>query len=269
MDSILLTLLSNQNACFFRRTSVGKYQLIHQASWANMLFPGISTNKPISISNHSFFIDDFVDELEQDWLKTNSPILHSGIWSEQLTDGSTLRLEAEAFRSDGDIYLFIKNLAQSFQEKQKTLQAAREAVIANEQLLKNHLDSQDRLQALIKQTPNDDLLLDTLSKAIDEMDVAVIVCNQKYENIIENPAAKYLFEQQNQGRDSLTITLELLDRQYPNFAEQLTQKGEWKGEVCWVKPPFNLRWLKLSVTTIIFILLFCTRNYPRVLRVLL
>jgi len=252
MDNILLTLLSNQNACFFKRTSTNQYQLLHKASWADQLLPGIMVNTDTQLDGTSLFLDDFIEELEQDWLENGAPILHSGIWSEQAPDGKMLRLEAEAFRSNDDVYLLIKNLAEAFQEKQKTLQAAREAIISNEQLLKEHHDSQDRLQALMSQTPKDDMLFEVLSRAVHEMDAAIIICDNKYNNIIENPAAKLLFDAQQlaENKDSIITVLDLLDRQYPNFGEELAKNSEWKGEICWVKPPFNLRWLKLSVIAI-------------------
>ena len=83
----------------------------------------------------SIFLDDFFLDAGEVWKGDTSFTLSSGFWTEQ-NEKQVLRLEALAINSEsGSRYLVVKNIEEQFDEKRKTLQAARELLLSHHEIV--------------------------------------------------------------------------------------------------------------------------------------
>lgn len=242
------------NCSVFKYQGGGQFDVIYNdADWARALFKELQGENPVSLFGSSLFLDDFLRDAESFWQqKSAGPTLNSGIWTESLDQTQVAHLEAEAIKADHVQLLIIKNLAAQFESKQKTLQVAREMVLANENILARHDYAQERVSTLASTTDSLQSILDSVSKAVDAVNTAIIIVDSEFVSLMENPAAYGLFNLQpsiDSGK-AIGILLQLLDKQYPEFNRIVCSNQAWQGELCWMQPPFNMKWLMLSIIPI-------------------
>lgn len=253
MDSELDIILKSLDCVMFRYRGQGQFERVFtDTTWLNKLIYLDTPAKYFSLLGHSLFLDDFIAEAESFWLEKSEHLLESGIWTEEYKNNPPMHFEAEAIIADDSSYLIIKNLARKFADKQKTLQIAREMILSHEELIARHEYTKDRVKSLLLDSLNLHSVIDTISMAVDTIDTGIIITDENLASLIENPASQAMFNDENQlhKRSSVAMLLKLLDKQYPELERVLGAQQAWQGELCWMKPPFIMKWFMLSITPI-------------------
>ncbi|MFD2165072.1 putative bifunctional diguanylate cyclase/phosphodiesterase [Thalassotalea euphylliae] len=250
MEHDLVEVLKSLDCIAFKYQGHGQFDTIFgETLWAKNLVPSIQQGNPISLFGHSLFLDDFIRDAETYWESNDKEPYDSGIWAEQQPNGTELHFEAQALNNDNLQLLLIKNLAHQFQAKQKTLQSAREMILANENVLSRHHYAQERVASLVSESDNLKVILESVSQAVDAINTGIIIADSGLNCQLENPAVFHLFNltPEQDTHKGLGILLQLLEKQYPEFNRILCSDQPWQGELCWMQPPFNMKWLMLSV----------------------
>lgn len=253
MDSELDIILKSLDCVMFKYRGEGQFERVFtEAPWLNQLLTLDSSVKYISLLGHSLFLDDFISEAETFWLDKSEHLLESGIWTEQYQNAAPLHFEAEAIIANDASYLIIKNLARKFADRQKTLQIAREMILSHEELKTRHQYTKERVKSLLSESADLHSIFDTISTAVDSIDTGIIITDNKLTCLIENPASQEMFtdDLQAEPQNSLGLLFKLLDKQYPELERVLGSQQAWQGELCWMQPPFNMKWFMLSITPI-------------------
>ncbi len=250
MDRDLHLVLKSLDCVMFRYRYQGQFESVFvDTPWLKQLLPFNHSAKYFPLYGHSLFLDDFIKEAERFWLSHNETLLESGIWTEQLNDNELMHFEAEAIIADDMCYLIIKNLERKFADRQKTLQLAREMILAHEDLVSRHNYTQERVQHLLSQSDDLQAVLSIISTAVDSVNTGIIITDAQMQPQIDNPAIYSLFnvDKTNNEQKTLSLLLKLLDKQYPELERILSAEQTWQGEICWMQPPFTMKWFMLSV----------------------
>ena len=102
----------------------------------------------------SIFLDDLFLDADEVWKGETSFTLSSGFWTEH-NESQVLRLEALAINSEsGSRYLVVKNVEEQFDEKRKTLQAARELLLRHHEIVGQHEYIRHKLNGVLRRTPD-------------------------------------------------------------------------------------------------------------------
>jgi len=249
MDKALAILLSSFNCVMVEFKNKTDYIGVHTAEeWSSQLFVP-QQNNIFTINEQSYFLADFIHLAFDFWRDQKQATLPSGIWTESHIDGSQLHFEAEAINADGKHFLLIKNIAEQFNQRQQTLQTAREMSLSHNDLLTHHQYTQERIESVIAKQTNAQLLTQSITKAVSALETGIVITNKNLNCVFENPAIFDLFELNcnYQGGQALRQLLNLLDKQYPEFEHTLYNHEAWQGELCWMAPPFNMKWFMLSL----------------------
>ncbi|NMP30758.1 EAL domain-containing protein [Thalassotalea sp. M1531] len=251
MENDLNQVLKSIDCIAFKFQGSGQFDTIfNDTEWSPKLLKNLLAGNPVSLYGNSLFLDDFLRDAEAFWQQTaSSNTLSSGVWTEQFDNGVLGHFEAQAIKADRYQLLVIKNLAEQFDEKQKTLQVAREMILANENILARHDYAQERVASLVSESDNLKSILDSVSRAVDAINTGILIADNEFNCLMENPAVYNLFNLQadKDNGKALTIILQLLDKQYPEFNRIICSDQSWQGELCWMQPPFSMKWLMLSI----------------------
>ena len=249
MDTDLQRVLSAMNCIVFRYQGAGQFSPVFTyVNWFDLLLPNLSSKETCHLLGNSYFLDDFIRDAKEFWHEDSGDSLSSGVWTEAPDNERKLHFEAEAIRVKESHYLIIRNLAEQFADKQKTLQAARETILANENIVARHHYAQERISSLVSESGNTQLIIDSISRAVDAINTGILIADSEMNCVMENPAVYQLFNLQAQDKNNaMAIILQLLDKQYPEFNRIMCTNQNWQGELCWMQPPFNMKWLMLSI----------------------
>ncbi|MAG76774.1 MAG: diguanylate phosphodiesterase [Colwelliaceae bacterium] len=257
MEDKLNPILQSLNCVAFQYHADGYFHNVFiDLPWAQDLIPNIESRPYQTLTGHSFFLDDFIRDAISFWQSQSSHLnnekLDSGIWTEHLENKDAMHLSAEAINHPNGQFLIIKNLAHEFEEKQNTLQAAREMLIANENVVASHQYAQERVASISNEQASLQRIVEAISKAVDTINTGILIVDSEMNCLMDNPAIKQLFNLTvESNKDSiLTIILQLLEKQYPEFNQILSSDETWQGELCWMLPPFNMKWFMLSIIPI-------------------
>jgi diguanylate cyclase (GGDEF)-like protein len=226
--------------------------LHHNLPWVFDLFETAPTNTVIQLPCKSLFLDDFIQQAAELWQTDDEDRLNSGIWTEQLTQGRELHLEAIAVNALHEKLLVIHNQEKQFTQRQTTLQSARELVIANEVLQEQHLRVKSKLEEILLTSKSLSDKFDALSSLIEQAKFGAIILDDQRQPILQNPAVFDLFDLtfNKESTQALNILIELAQKQYPEFERVMSVRENWQGEVLWMQPPFNNKWLNISIYVI-------------------
>jgi diguanylate cyclase (GGDEF)-like protein len=250
MDSTLLKTLDLLDCVVFKR--VGKERLLvvyNEADWINLLIPEIQdNNKAFNLENHSAYLEDFLIDAENLWHSNKAGRIESGIWSEQFST-QLLRLEATAILTDGVCYLVIHKVTNQYAQKQATLQVARELLLSSDKVAAQHEHLHDRLDDLLRTDKNLPVTKQPLALAIAQTNLGVVVLDANMQLINSNPALHSLFNDSLVKTDlpSDKLLLKLFSSQYPECERVFATASAWSGEIYWLNPPKQGKWLKLSI----------------------
>ncbi len=244
----LIQALGIINCTIIKCLDEGNFELLHSnEQWTFDLLPEAQGTEQFQFSGNSAYLQDFLIDAEHFWKIGNEGQIQSGIWTEQ-TPNSLLRLEAIAAISKGERYLVINNLQQEYHRQQKTLQAARELLITNDKVMAQQEYMHERLQQVLSQ--NKGLLTSQgpINKAIENADIAVMICDHEMHAVTENSNAHRFFELDPKGKQQpFAILLDLFKKQYPESERVFETQDRWSGELYFQDPKGMGKWFQLSL----------------------
>lgn len=221
-----------------------------ESDWLQQLLPQAKLNHPFILEEQSYFLQDFLIDAKALWCNAAQSQLNSGFWTETLENHTSLHLDAKAIKTGTNNVLILTNQADAFSQKQKTLQSARNILLANDQLQAQYEHLHNKLLSMINTSHSVNNLFTPVVSAVENASFGVIIFDPEFNVIIENPAVFKTFEVTHFARSTLTspsqIMLKLMRSQLPEFPRLLETSASWNGELCWMKPPHTLKWLKVG-----------------------
>jgi len=221
------------------------------SAWASDLFPQSNNQFSFIINSDTPFLFDFLIDAKLIWRQAENGKLRSGLWTEVTHNNKELHLEAIAIRQEQRNLLIISNQQESFTHQQKTKQSAREVLLSYDRLFLKNEYLHTRLLSILKQpAAQNNNIIATTSKVIENAEFAVIITSSDFTTSIENSAALRLFEQNKavstQQSRPIDIIITLMKNQLPEYERLLLTHSSWNGELCWILPPSTLKWLKIG-----------------------
>ncbi len=95
------------------------------------------------------FLENFIADSEAFWRKGSGGVLRSGPWVETTTDGAECHLEASALLVNGAEVLLVQELIESYEERRKLLQRARENSLNYQRLIKEIQEKEVLLHCIV------------------------------------------------------------------------------------------------------------------------
>lgn len=103
--------------------------------WLHQLWPSLGTDEAeLPLAEASPFLENFLIDAEECWLKGGTKRVQSGPWIEQRSGRDDVQLDATALTAGGQSILLLERLGEAFEKKKDVLQRAREVVIAHQRL---------------------------------------------------------------------------------------------------------------------------------------
>ncbi len=249
MDASLLTTLGLLDCVVFRRISAEKFEVMHKAgNWLDELLPETVDVKVFCFEQNSAYLQDFLVDAENLWRANKDGRIESGLWSEQLST-QLVRLEASAVVSDNQGYLIVNKLDAKYRQKQQTLQIARELLLSTDRISAQHDYLHARLEELLSQPDRAPTAQQPIAQALAQADLGVAILDADLHLLNSNPALCSLFDDTH-VEISLPpdkLLLELFRTQYPECERVFSTASSWTGEIYWLNPPRQGKWLKLSI----------------------
>lgn len=233
-------------------SNVGTVKLVEgDSQWIYDLFPDSKNGQIFSINDDTPFLQDFLIDARLIWNSSNNGRVNSGFWTEVINGHKELHLEAIAIRQELHNILIISNQTEEFIYRQRTMQSARELLLQNDRLIEQNEYLHSRLLSILKRPNEQNNILSSLTKAIENAGFAVLITESDLTTIIANTAALNLFVQGNSASKKqsapMDVIVQLLKNQLPEFDRIILTKSSWDGELCWMSPPSTLKWLKVAL----------------------
>lgn len=247
MDTSIFHELGLLDCVILKRISEKKFEVLYKSQdWLYALLPQSTHKSQFSIDDTCTYLEDFLIDAEALWRAQTNCKVDSGIWTETLAN-HTLRLEAQAVLCEEHQYLIIHHITDKFEKQQSTLQIARELLLSNDKINEQHETLHARMEELLNQTAQAKKVELPIIQALESTDLGVAILDKHHQLIRGNPALSALFNDSHieikQPIDRLI--LDLLKRQYPEFDRVCKTHSTWTGEICWLNPPVQGKWLKI------------------------
>ena len=252
MDIHLLNALGITDCAIFRSTT-SLQCLTPDVSWLHKIVSLDDDDKIKPDAFSSIFLNDFMTDANEIWRSDNINTLSSGFWTEEI-ENESLHLEALAINSGkGEHFLVIKNVESQYEEKQKTLQAARELLLSHHEIVGQHEYIRQRLDKTLLKNKNYEKLVPPIKQAIHHLDTGVVILDKDRETVLDNKSARQLLScsRSNDSANRLKHLLE--DVSVPDtFLPTLIEKrSAWQGELYW-QPTENYEvWLQVTIHPVI------------------
>ena len=252
MDIHLLNALGITDCAIFRSTT-SLQCLTPDVSWLHKIVSLDDDDKIKPDAFSSIFLNDFMTDANDIWQNDSVFTLSSGFWTEE-DENESLHLEALAINSGkGEHFLVIKNVESQYEEKQKTLQAARELLLSHHEIVGQHEYIRQRLDKTLLKNKNYEKLVPPIKQAIHHLDTGVVILDKDRETVLDNKSARQLLScsRSNDSANRLKHLLE--DVSVPDtFLPTLIEKrSAWQGELYW-QPTENYEvWLQVTIHPVI------------------
>jgi diguanylate cyclase (GGDEF)-like protein len=225
-------------------------------SWFSTLFPGIDNGHNLTIAKDHAFIHDFVFDAQEFWQSQSGTQLNSGIWTEEFVNKvgnpKLLRLECIAAIANNQHFLLISNAQTAYQQKQQTLQIAREMLLSHDKMQAQHDFLSQKLQSVIQRNATVLDLHLPVEQAIQNADIGVIILDDKLVTLFCNSAAHSYFElEPGQTNTPASVVKQLISSQYPESKTLFESDKSWNGELHWQCSPDIQKWLQASIEPVI------------------
>ena len=249
MNTSLLTSLGLLDCVVFKRISVTEFQVLHRSgNWLDVLLPETINTEVFCFEQNSAYLEDFLIDAEKLWQTKQAGRIESGLWSEELST-QLIRLEASAVLHENQCYLIVNKIDAKFEQKQQTLQIAREALLSTDKIAAQHNYLNERIEELLSGPSHSISMQQAYDQALAQTDLGVAILNADLSLINSNPALRSFFDDThikiNLPPDKLI--LELFRNQYPECERIFSTASSWTGEIYWLNPPKQGKWLKLSL----------------------
>jgi diguanylate cyclase (GGDEF)-like protein len=250
MDTSLFHDLDLLDCVIFERTGINKFEVLYNAQqWLFDLLPETIDKTTFQFEQNSLYLEDFLIDAEALWASKTPGSVDSGIWSEALANDQLLRLEASANVNNGRYYLIVHKLKDKFDQKQKTLQIARELLLSNDKITEQHEHLHAQMDELLSQSERSKAFQQPIIQALEQTDLGVAILDPNLQLVKGNPALQTLFNDSHiEIKPPIDrLILELFKKQYPEYERVFATKSAWTGELCWLNPPEQGKWLKVTI----------------------
>ncbi|MDP2597777.1 sensor domain-containing protein [Alteromonas stellipolaris] len=252
MDIHLLNALGITDCAIFKSTT-SLQCLTPDVSWLHKIAILDDDNKVNPDNFSSMFLDDFMTDANDIWKNDNVFTLSSGFWTEE-NENEALHLEALAINSGkGQHFLVIKNVETQYEEKQKTLQAARELLLSHHEIVGQHEYIRQRLDKTLLKNKNYEKLVPPIKQAIHHLETGVVILDKDRETVLDNKSARQLLSCSRSNDSANRLEHLLQDVSVPDtFLPTLIEKrSAWQGELYW-QPTQNYEvWLQVTIHPVI------------------
>lgn len=252
MDIHLLNALGITDCAIFKSTT-SLQCLTPDVSWLHKIVSLDDDDKIKPDAFSSIFLNDFMTDANEIWRSDNINTLSSGFWTEA-NKNQVLRLEALAINSGkGEHFLVIKNVESQYEEKQKTLQAARELLLSHHEIVGQHEYIRQRLDKTLLKNKNYEKLVPPIKQAIHHLETGVVILDKDRETVLDNKSARLLLSCSRESNSSDRLQHLLEDVSVPDtFLPTLIEKrSAWQGELYW-QPTENYEvWLQVTIHPVI------------------
>ena len=137
-NPILEVFLANQGYALFEYLDNGLFRPIGEyPKWCEKLWKGALTrDKTIRLGEASSLLENFLIDAGGFWNSNREGSANSPVWIERDSANHEVPLEAAALHLDGKNVLLIRNLSNTYAERQKLYQAARDSLLEHERLMR-------------------------------------------------------------------------------------------------------------------------------------
>ncbi len=252
MDIHLLNALGITDCAIFKSTT-SLQCLTPDVSWLHKIAILDDDNKVNPENFSSIFLDDFMTDANDIWQNDSVFTLSSGFWTEE-SKNEALHLEALAINSGkGQHFLVIKNVETQYEEKQKTLQAARELLLSHHEIVGQHEYIRQRLDKTLLKNKNYEKLVPPIKQAIHHLETGVVILDKDRETVLDNKSARQLLScsRSNDSANRLEHLLEDVSVPETFLPTLIEKRSAWQGELYW-QPTQNYEvWLQVTIHPVI------------------
>jgi len=130
--------LANQGYALLEHLGDGAFRPVGEApDWLEEMWgPASGREKAIHVGEQSPFLENFLVDADSYWNSKREEALSSGIWTERDSSGREVPFEAWAVRLDGKPVLVVRNISDTYAERQQLFQTARESLLEHERLIR-------------------------------------------------------------------------------------------------------------------------------------
>lgn len=255
MDLHLLNALGITDCAMFKRGNDNQITcLTPNVGWLKFVVT-LTPNNTIDLdTTPSIYLIDFLIDANTIWNNDGVHSLSSGYWTEE-NHGELIRLEALAINNGAqDHFLVVKNVAEQYDEKQKTLQAARELLLSHHEIVGQHEYIRHRLDNALLKNESYQKLVPPIKQAINHLDTGVIILTNKREIVLDNKSARELLRCRSNTDSALQLERLMTDVSVPNkFLDTLIEKkSPWQGELYWHPSNDYNVWLQVTIHPVIY-----------------
>jgi diguanylate cyclase (GGDEF)-like protein len=250
MDIHLLNALGITNCALFRCHSNDDIEcLTSDLGWLQGVVLLDDQRRLVKSDIPSLFLTDFFIDANEVWQGDAAFTLSSGFWTERINE-TELRLEALAINSGAQSrYLVIKNVEDEFNDKRKTLQAARELLLSHHEIVGQHEYIRHKLNDVLRKNNRLQRLVPPIQQAIYDLDTGVVIIDAKGHLVLDNKAAHRLLVCNSTTPSTTRIheLLNILDASQSFLPSLIKKKAPWQGEVFWQPVGSFNAWLQLTI----------------------
>jgi len=140
-DPLLVKLLETLNLAVLEHIEDRSFKLLSaKLDWLPYLFPDFTIDNSVSHSDELDYLGNFITDAISFWQTGDTAKLDSGIWSEVVSSGETYWFEASALNLDTRRILILKTHGCEFASAQLREQAAKDNLLAFEDLFRTEKD---------------------------------------------------------------------------------------------------------------------------------
>jgi signal transduction histidine kinase/CheY-like chemotaxis protein/HPt (histidine-containing phosphotransfer) domain-containing protein len=135
---IFETFLADQGYVLFEPLGSGAFRPAGQVpDWCREMWgSGTSQDQTLRLAEQSPFLENFLVDAESFWNSKRKEAVNSGIWRERNAAGREVPFEAWALRLEGKPVLVVRNLSDTYTERQQLYQTARDSLLEHERLIR-------------------------------------------------------------------------------------------------------------------------------------
>ena len=146
LDAINLAVLEHIEGCSFKLLSA-------KSDWLSFLLPDLTTSNTVTRLDELDYLGNFITDANALWQSGASAKIDSGIWSEAVSSGLIYWFEASALNLDSKRILLLKTYGCEFSTEQMREQAAKDNLLAFENLFRTEKDL-ERYSNLLEEEVN-------------------------------------------------------------------------------------------------------------------
>jgi len=227
--------------------------------WFESLY--LSKTKALAIGSDEFylgthfpFIENFLYDAEQTWEKPENSKLRSGIWTEELSNGDELYIEAVALKADDKPLLVLINETTNFDIRHKVFQNARNLALKNEKLESSIQQHQRHLQKQLEAIVSAPSSLNDLPESLEQESSAVLICKEDGDIEVYNKALIDIYSLSNNEELQRESLLDKWTREaeqlYPEIHRVIRSGHHWEGEFESTDCHNLKKWVRLIIAPI-------------------